>query len=299
MASRTFVFGRNVLFEITLKKEIAVLKTVGWLVLLIFFGHFNSSVRAESLPDFNGQAGELRISGGTAHIPVMKEVGKLIMEARPDIHISIAGGGSGLGIKQVGEGLVDIGNSGRKATDNEIQKYGLVLYKWALDGVGVIVHRDNQVQSLTKTQLQDIFSGRMKNWRELGGVDKEITVFTRDQASGTRKVFWKKALAKKVITDKALVVASNGAMKAGVSHNPYAIGYISVGFFDDSVAVVALDGVVPSLTTVQNGKFSVVRGLYSITKGEAQGLAKSFIDFLFSPSGRKIVSEKGLIPAAR
>ncbi len=287
------------MFRITLKTESAVLRYAGWLALLVFFVLFNSPLRAEPTPVFNGQAGGLRISGGTAHIPVMKEVTKLIMEAHPDIQISIAGGGSGLGIKQVGEGLVDIGNSGRKPTDNEIQKYGLVLHKWALDGVGVVVHRDNRVQALTRTQLQDIFSGRLKNWRELGGVDKEITVFTRDQASGTRKVFWKQALDKKATTNRALVVASNGAMKAGVSHNPYAIGYVSVGFLDSSVAAVALDGVVPSLETVQNGEYPVVRGLYSITKGEARGLAKSFIDFLFSPSGRKIVSEKGLIPAAR
>ena len=287
------------MFRITLKTESAVLRYVGCLALLIFLGLFNSPVRAEPTAVFNGQAGGLRISGGTAHIPVMKEVAKLIMEAHPDIQISIAGGGSGLGIKQVGEGLVDIGNSGRKPTDNEIQKYGLVLHEWALDGVGVVVHRDNRVQALTRTQLQDIFSGRLKNWRELGGVDKEITVFTRDQASGTRKVFWKKALDKKATTNKALVVASNGAMKAGVSHNPYAIGYVSVGFLDNSVAAVALDGVVPSLETVQKGDYPVVRGLYSITKGEAQGLAKSFINFLFSPSGRKIISEKGLIPAAR
>ncbi|MEA1921264.1 MAG: phosphate ABC transporter substrate-binding protein [Pseudomonadota bacterium] len=269
------------------------------LALLSFLCFFNSPVRAEPTAAFGGQTGVLRISGGTAHIPVMKEVAKIIMQAHPDIQISIAGGGSGAGIKQVGEGLVDIGNSGRKPTDHEIQKYGLVLHRWAFDGVGVIVHRDNRVQALTRGQLQDIFSGRLRNWQEVGGVDKEITVFTRDEASGTRKVFWKKALAKKVITNKALVVASNGAMKAGVSHNPYAIGYVSVGYLDKSVAAVALDGVKPSLETVQKGEYTVVRGLYSNTKGERDGLTKSFIDFLFSPSGREIIAKKGLIPAAR
>ncbi len=286
------------MFRIALKIE-SGLRYVGWLVLLICFAFFNSPVRAAATDVFAGQVGSLRISGGTAHIPVMKEVAKLIMEAHPDIRISVAGGGSGLGIKQVGEGLVDIGNSGRKPTDNEMQKYGLVLHRWALDGVAVIVHRDNRVQVLTRSRLQDIYSGRLRNWRDLGGVDKEITVFTRDQGSGTRKVFWKKALRKEVTTNKALVVASNGAMKSGVAHNPYAIGYVSIGFLDKSLAAVALDGVMPSLETVQNGEYPVVRGLYSNTKGEVQGLTKSFIDFLFSPSGRKIISDKGLIPAAR
>ncbi len=292
------------MFWTILKKEIATLKCSVLLVLLIFFTLFNSPVWAEPMADFIGQAGVLRISGGTAHIPVMKEVAKLIMQANPDIQISIAGGGSGAGIKQVGEGLVDIGNSGRRPTDNEIKKYGLGLNRWAFDGVGVIVNRDNRVQALTRAQLQDIFSGRLTNWQDVGGLDKEIAVFTRDEGSGTRKVFWKKALAKKVITNKALVVVSNGAMKAGVSHNPYAIGYVSVGYLDKSVAAVALDGVKPSLETVQKGEYTVVRGLYSNTKGTAakgdrEGLTKSFIDFLFSPTGREIISRKGLIPASR
>ncbi|MCD6532705.1 MAG: phosphate ABC transporter substrate-binding protein [Deltaproteobacteria bacterium] len=287
------------MFWFTFKKESSSFKYAVLLALLSFLCFFNSAAQAESTAAFRGQTGVLRISGGTAHIPVMKEVSKIIMQAYPDIQISIAGGGSGAGIKQVGEGLVDIGNSGRKPTEHEIQKYGLVLHRWAFDGVGVIVHRDNRVQALTKGQLQDIFSGRLRNWQEVGGVDKEITVFTRDEASGTRNVFWKKALAKKVITNKALVVASNGAMKAGVSHNPYAIGYVSIGYLDKSVAAVVLDGVKPSLEAVQKGEYTVVRGLYSNTKGERDGLTKSFIDFLFSQSGREIIAKKGLIPAAR
>lgn len=287
------------MFWIFLEKKKSFLRYAVLLALLSFLGLFSSPVGAEVTAAFSGQSGVLRISGGTAHIPVMKDVAKIIMRDRPDIQISIAGGGSGAGIKQVGEGLVDIGNSGRKPTDHEIQKYGLVLHMWAFDGVGVIVHRDNLVQALTREQLQDIFSGRLTNWQDVGGVNKEITVFTRDEASGTRKVFWKKALSKKVITNKALVVASNGAMKAGVSHNPYAIGYVSIGFFDESVTAVALDGIKPSLETVQKGEYTVVRGLYSNTKGEKTGLTKSFIDFLFSPRGREIIASKGLIPAAR
>ncbi len=292
------------MFWIVSGKEHSTLKIAVLLFLFSFFPLFSPPVQAESLSAFSGKSGVLQISGGTAHIPVMKEVAKMIMQTNPDIRISIAGGGSGLGIKQVGEGLVDIGNSGRKPTDNEIQKYGLILNRWAFDGVGVIVNKKNRVQALSGDQLQDIFSGRLQNWKELGGVDKEITVFTRDEASGTRKVFWKKALDKKMITNKALVVPSNGAVKTGVAHNPYAIGYVSVGYLDDSVAAVALDGVKPSLENVRKGKYLVVRGLYSNIRGESvtgegAGLSKSFIDFLFSPQGQAIISEKGLLPAPR
>ena len=137
---------------------------------------------------FAGKKGALRIAGGTAHIPVMKEAAKQIINFNPKIQISIAGGGSGLGIKQAGEGLVDIGNAGRKPSDKEIHKYNLKLLKWAVDGVGAVVHPENKAQSLTSTQLQDIYSGKISNWNEVGGVDRKINLYTRDEASGTRKV---------------------------------------------------------------------------------------------------------------
>ena len=206
------------------------------------------------------------------------------------------GGGSGAGIKQVGEGLVDIGNSGRKPTDEEVGKYGLSMYKWAIDGVGTVVHPSNPVKALTGQQLKDIYAGKIVSWKELGGEDRPINIYTRDKSSGTRAVFWKKALKKGDISGKANFVASNGAMKSAVTNDPYAIGYVSVGYMDASVAPVALDGVVPTLKTVQSGEYKVARGLFSNTKGEAKGLARKLITYLLSPEGQKIVSDKGFIP---
>ena len=250
---------------------------------------------AGDLDAFSGRQGILKIAGGTAHIPVMKEAAKKIMTVNPDIRITIAGGGSGVGIKQVGEGLVDIGNAGRKATDKEIASYGLKIFKWAIDGVGVVVHPDNPVKNLTSNELQEIFAGRIDNWKAVGGVDRTINLYTRDEASGTRKVFWKKALKKGDISQKANVVVSNGAMKSAVAVDPYAIGYVSIGHMDQSVSPVALDGVLPTLDNVKQGKYTIVRGLYSLTKGEPSGLSKLFIDFLFSKTGQKIVMDKGFI----
>ena len=122
----------------------------------------------EALQAFEGQKGTIKIAGGTAHIPVMKEAAKRIMTRYQDMVITVAGGGSGLGIKQVGEGLVDIGNSGRKPKPEEIEKYKLKMFKWAIDGVGVVVNPTNKVQSLTNDQLKDIFSGKIDNWSVLG-----------------------------------------------------------------------------------------------------------------------------------
>jgi phosphate transport system substrate-binding protein len=250
---------------------------------------------AGDLDSFKGQSGTLKIAGGTAHIPVMKEAAKMISEAHPDIRITIAGGGSGVGIKQVGEGLINIGNAGRKATDKEISTYGLVMHKWAIDGVGAVVNPQNPITELTTEQLQGIFSGKIVNWKELGGEDRAINLYDRDAASGTRSVFWKKGLRNADVSPKANVVPSNGAMKTAISGDPYSIGFVSVGHIDDSVAPVILDGVAPTLDNVKSGSFTVSRGLYSITKSDAEGLAILFIDFLFSPTGQNLVKAKGFV----
>ncbi|MFZ1985124.1 MAG: phosphate ABC transporter substrate-binding protein [Desulfatitalea sp.] len=255
-----------------------------------------STALADALDSFKGEKGTIKISGGTAHIPVMKAVADTIMQANGQIQISIAGGGSGVGIKQVGEGLVDIGNSGRKPTDEEVQKSGLILHPWAIDGVAVVVHPDNPVKALNSAQLAEIYAGRLVNWKALGGPDKSINIYTRDEASGTREVFWEKAIAKGEISAKALFVASNGAMKTAIAQDPYGIGYVSVGHIDPSVAPVALDGVAPTLENVKAGKYKVARGLYSNTKGAPQGLTKKFIDFLFSAQGRQMIVQQGFIP---
>lgn len=265
-------------------------------LFVLFFIVSASVVRAGSLDMFTGEKGDIKISGGTAHIPVMKDAAKLIMEHNREIRISIAGGGSGVGIKQAGEGLVDIGNSGRKPTDEEIQKYGLKVFQWAIDGVGIVVNPKNPVKALSKFQLSEIFAGKTVNWKALGGVDKPINVYTRDNASGTREVFWEKALDKGEITDRANVVVSNGAMKTAVANDPYGIGYVSVGHMDSSTAPVILDGAEPSIDNVKNGSYKIARGLFSNTKGEPKGLVKKFIDYLLSADGQQIAAQNGFIP---
>jgi phosphate transport system substrate-binding protein len=248
-----------------------------------------------ALDAFNNQTGTIRISGGTAHIPVMKAAAERIMRNHPDIHISIAGGGSGVGIKQVGEGLVDIGNSGRTPSDAEVRKYDLKMFKWALDGVGVVVNPQNPVRALTTAQLKEVFAGNITNWKQLGGSDKGIDLYTRDEASGTREVFWKKALGKGDISSRANVVPSNGAMKTAIANDPLGIGFISVGHIDATVTPVALDGVAPTLDTVRQGTYKVARGLYSNTKGDPTGLVRKFIDYLLSPEGQQLAAQKGFI----
>lgn len=147
-----------------------------------------------SADGFSGLKGSLNIAGGTAHIKCEKEAIKNIMRKNSDISITIAGGGSGLGIKQVSSGLIDLANSGRKPTPNEIEKGNLKIFRFAVDGIGIVVNPKNPISNLTTKQLQDIFSGKISNYKDLGFKSAPINLYTRDESSATRKVFWKKAL---------------------------------------------------------------------------------------------------------
>ena len=252
---------------------------------------------SENADIFTKYEGTLRIAGGTAHIPTMKAVAKEIEKSNPRIEVAIAGGGSGVGIKKVGEGLVDIGNAGRAVTDKEKSRYGLVPFKWAIDAIAVAVNPSNPVSNLEREKVIDIFAGRIKNWKEVGGKDAPIDIYTRDSASGTRKVFWKKMLSKGEITPSANFVNSNGAMKRAIANDPNAIGFVSAGFLDDSVKGISVDGIYPDKKHILSGEYGCKRGLYSITKGQPEGLKKAFIDYMLSPHVQHdIVAKKGFIP---
>ena len=251
---------------------------------------------AGDLDVFAGMKGKIDIAGGTAHIPVMKEAAKNIMKANPEIQITVAGGGSGVGVQKVGEGLVDIGDTGRALSEAEVAKYGLVSFPFAIDGVAVIVNPDNAVGELTTQQVQDIFAGKITNWKDVGGADAAINVFTRDEASGTREVFWKKLLQKGPIVDSANVVPSNGAMKTAVAGDPNAVGYVSIGNIDETVKAPALDGVAVTQEKAMSGEYKISRKLYMNTKGEPTGLTKSFIEYVTGPGCVEIIKAAGYIP---
>lgn len=245
---------------------------------------------------FAGKSGTIQIAGGTAHLPVMKEAAKRIMTANPDIAVTVAGGGSGVGVQKAGEGLVDIGNTGRAVSADENAKYGLVSFPFAVDGVATVVHADNPVSALTSDQIKAVFAGTVTNWKDLGGPDASINVYTRDEASGTRDVFWKKLLGKGPIVASANVVASNGAMKSAVSRDPNAMGYVSIGHLDETVKAPDLDGIAVNQQTAADGSYPVVRKLYMNTKGEPTGIVKAFIDYVMGPEGAGIVTASGYIP---
>lgn len=251
---------------------------------------------AVSLKDFDQYQGTIEIAGGTAHIPVMNEAAKRIMIQNPKIRISVAGGGSGIGVQKVGEGLVDIGNAGRDLSTEEVGKFGLESFPFAIDGVAPIVHPSNPVSGLDAQQIRDIFAGKINNWQEIGGSNAEINVYGREEASGTHNVFWKRLLDRGDIALTANIVQSNGAMKVAVSNDSNAIGYMSIGHMDQSIKPLKVDGVLPSQESAIDGSYPVVRFLYMNTKGEPAGLVKAFIDYIYSQEGAEIIRASGYVP---
>lgn len=256
----------------------------------------SAALAADSLDAFKGQKGTLDIAGGTAHIPVMKEAARRIMAANPDIRITVAGGGSGVGVQKAGEGLVQIGNTGRALKETEIQKYGLVSFPFAIDGVAVAVNPGNPVSGLSKAQLKDIFAGKITKWKDVGGADAAISLYVREDGSGTRETFEERALNKGSSAAGANVVNSNGAMKTAIAQDPNAVGYVGIGHLDKSIRGLSVDGMAPSQENAANGSYTVTRLLYMNTKGEPQGLTRAFVDYIYSPDGKEIVAGAGYIP---
>jgi phosphate transport system substrate-binding protein len=241
-------------------------------------------------------SGTLNIAGGTAHIKCETEAIKRIMRAYPHINITIAGGGSGVGIKQVCEGLIDIGNTGRAPTSEEISRCNLKVHKFAVDGIGVVVNPKLNIDNISKEDLKKVFAEDITNWKNLAGSDGSINVYTRDAESGTRKVFWSKGLDKCKFAEKANFVQSNAAMKTAIANDPQGIGYISLGVADSSVKLLAIDGVFPSNDKVKSGKYEIARGLYMNTRGEPNPLAQAFISYMLSSEGQALVKKHGFLP---
>lgn len=249
-----------------------------------------------ALTSFKGQEGELNIVGGTAPVDLMRGVARRIMAYNPEVRINVDGGGSAAGIRLVGESKAQISNSGRPLKQEEIEKYGLKGIPYAIDGVAVAVNRRNPVSGLSKAQLSAIFSGKITNWRELGGHDEPIVVYVREPGSGARETFEAKGLGSAAVEGIGKIINSNGAMKNAIAQDSRAIGYLAMSHLDERIRPLKIDGVAASPDAAISGKYPLTRYLYMNTKGEPAGLARLFIDYMFSPTGSAMIRAAGYIP---
>ncbi|OFV66029.1 MAG: Phosphate binding protein [Candidatus Syntrophoarchaeum butanivorans] len=242
---------------------------------------------------------ELQIAGSTTVLPIAEECARVFMEKHPGSRIDVAGGGSSHGIKAVAEGTVDIGTASRELKESERSRYpDLIPHPIAKDGVAIVVHPSNPVNSITMEELRRIYTGEITNWKDLGGVDARIMVVSREEGSGTRDCF-EHAVMKPIneeITDTAIIQDSNGKVRATVAGNENAIGFLSLGYVNQDVKALKLDGVEPTVENVVNGKYPISRTLWMITKGDPDPGEEEFLDFILSEEGQEIVEELHFIP---
>ena len=233
----------------------------------------------------------ITIKGSTTVLPVAQAAAEVYMEKNPGVKISVQGGGSGVGIASLLDKTTDIADSSRKIKSEEIEKAKAAGVNpneipIAIDGIAVIVHPTNVVKALTKTQIKDIFTGKITNWSEVGGKNAKIVAVNRDTSSGTFEAFETLALNKEKVRPDALTTASNQAVAQTVAQTPNAIGYVGHGFLSPKVKAVTVDKIACTKQTIQSEKYPLSRYLYVYTDGKPTGNVQKFIDFLLSAEGQ-------------
>lgn len=248
----------------------------------------------------SGSSGKITVSGSSALLPLAKDAAKKFKAKNDQVSITLNAGGSGTGLKQVFEGSVDIGNSDVFAKEKlpEAKAAELVDYKVAVTVMAPVVSKEigTNVKSLTKAQLQDIFTGKVTNWKDVGGLDEAVVLITRPSTSGTRALFTKYALdGKEELSNKSMETDDSGTLVQTVSQTKGAIGYVALSYLmnNNTVTPLAIDGVEPTLDNVYNGKYPVWGYEHMYTKGEAAGAVKAFIDFIMSKDYSADIEKQG------
>ena len=229
-------------------------------------------------------AAPIVMDGSTTVLPFGQAAVEQYMKEHQGVQFSVSGTGTGNGFKSLADGAAQIANASRFIKDSEIQnciskKVYPVPFAVALDCIVPIVHKDNKVADLTKAQLKDIFSGKITNSGTYGTWQEMIM----DSGEKTR------------VTAKAQVTASSGAMLATVSKNPNAIGYEGMGYVNDTVKGLKVEGVAASAATARNGQYPLSRFLYMFTNGWPQGEVLNFLMYMQSDAGQKIVNSTGYV----
>lgn len=244
--------------------------------------------------------GSITGSGSSALLPLVKDAAEKFKVNNKEVSISLNGGGSGTGLKQVADGSVDMGNSDVPAETKLSKEMAdrLQDHRVAVMTVATIVNPDvsELVKSLTKQQLQDIFTAKVTNWKDVGGPDKPIVLVTRPQTSGTRALFKQYAInGAEEASNKSLETDNSGILVQSVAQNPGAIGYVALPYLlnNSSVGTIAIDGIAPTLENTYNGTYSVWGYEHIYTKKETKEAVKAFIDYITSDAYGQRIEELG------
>jgi phosphate transport system substrate-binding protein len=272
------------------------------------------------------QEGEVKktvisVKGSDTMVNLAQKWAEVYMQKNPNVSIQVTGGGSGTGVASLLNGTTDLANSSRELKSNEYEtakQKGVspVVYEVALDGIALIVHPENKIDNLTVKQVSDIFSGKITNWKQLGGPDMKITLYGRENSSGTYEFFKDHVLGKdesgKQIdyATSTQVLQGTAALGEAVARDVKGIGYGGVGYFaernDVKILHIKKDENSLAISPVENNKvnyeviwskdYSISRYLYCFTNSEATGELKNYINFILSPEGQKLVESMEYIP---
>lgn len=247
-----------------------------------------------------------KLKGSDTVLPLSQKEAESYMKANPSARITVTGGGSGVGLAALMEGTTDIAQSSRKIKFDErtkMQEAGKTVREVivAYDALAVVIHPTNKVTNLTREQLEGIFTGKITNWKEVGGDDLKIVPYSRETSSGTYEFFKESVLKNKNYMNGILSLPATGAIIQSVSQTKGAIGYVGLAYLNSSVKAihVSYDGgktyIEPSVANAKNKTYPIVRPLYYYYELKSESTVKPFIDYILSPAGQKIVAEVGFI----
>ena len=257
--------------------------------------------------------GDLQIKGSDTMVNLGQAFAEAFMQRYPQANIAVTGGGSGTGIAAILNGTCEIAQSSREVKPKELEDakklgFEMIQTEVGIDALAVIVHPANSVSQLTISQLSDIFTGKIKNWSAVGGTQGMFLVLSRERNSGTHAYFLEHVVRKENASGSeefaasVLMMLSSQAIIEEVRQNPSAIGYVGMGYLTTTVKAIAVANdpngpyVLPELEGAQKGEYPITRPLWFLTRGQPQGLIKTFIAFVLSDEGQKIVRDTDFVP---
>ncbi len=283
---------------------------IGLLLLVACGGHSD-----KSLPG-SGAIRTIENKGSDTLVNLALAWAEAYAQIRPQVRVSVTGGGSGTGIAALINGTVDIANASRQMKPEEVaeaQANGIepVEHVIAGDAIAVVVHPSNPVDGLSIVQLSAIFTGQITDWREVGGEDRPIVLLSRESNSGTYVYFLERIVREGIKDDgrlfspNTLLMPSSEGISNEVRQNPNAIGYDGLGYVtpdQKTLCVVDKPGdpcVLPAAETVQDGTYPIARPLFMYTAGEPTGAIREYLDWILGPEGQALVKELGFVPVGR
>lgn len=251
----------------------------------------------------NANGRTLVISGSTSMEEMNNALAESFQASHPEISVKVQALGSSEGILAAHEGVADIGASSRQLKEEEISAYPeLQAVTVAVDGIAIVVNPANPVSGLSGDELKHIYTGDIRNWKDLGGPDHEITVIRREDGSGTLGAFCELALgtAEKNASFWRLSIIQNstGAILNTVASDPNAIGFVSMSVLDERVKALYIDGVAPETGNVLNGSYTLQRPYIYVISGEPGAEVQDFLEYALSSEGQQVIAEAHAIPVS-